>query len=130
MEFKFHHIGIVVNSIEQYETQMLPAKKIKEVIDDVQNSKLALYENYNESFIELIEPLNENSTSFNTLNKLGNHINHLCYQTDSFSELDKFMIANKWMKVFGPVPAVLFNYKNVVFYINRGGQLLEFILSE
>lgn len=130
MNFKFHHIGIVVNSIEQYEKQMLPTKKIKEVVDEIQNSKLALYENFNDSFIELIEPLNENSTSFNSLKKFGNHFNHLCYKTDSFSELDKFMIQNKWLKVFGPVPAILFENKNVVFYINRSGQLLEFILSE
>lgn len=130
MEFKFHHIGIVVSSIEQYESQMLPAKKIKEVIDEIQNSKLALYENYNDSFIELIEPLNENSTSFNSLKKFGNHLNHLCYQTESFSKLDKFMSDNKWIKVLGPVPAVIFDSKNVVFYINRSGQLIEFILSE
>lgn len=130
MNFKFHHIGIVVNSIEQYENQMLPAKKIKEVVDEIQNSKLALYENFNDSFIELIEPLNQKSTSINSLKKFGNHLNHLCYQTDSFLELDKFMMLNKWMKVFGPVPAILFENKNVVFYLNRGGQLLEFILSE
>ncbi len=130
MEFKFHHIGIVVSSIDQYESQMLPAKKIKEVVDEIQNSKLALYENYNDSFIELIEPLNENSTSFNSLKKFGNHLNHLCYQAESFSILDNFMSDNKWIKVFGPVPAALFNSKNVVFYINRSGQLIEFILLE
>jgi hypothetical protein len=130
MNFKFHHIGIVVNSIEQYENQMLPAKKIKEVVDEIQNSKLALYENFNDSFIELIEPLNEKSTSINSLKKYGNHLNHLCYKTGSFLELDKFMMMNKWMKAFGPVPAILFENKNVVFYLNRFGQLLEFILSE
>lgn len=130
MNFKFHHIGIVVNSIEQYEKQMLPNKKVREVIDKIQNSKLALYENFNESYIELIEPLNENSTSFNSLKKFGNHLNHLCYKVGPFSELDNFMSDRKWIKVFGPVPAALFENQKVVFYLNRNSQLIEFIISE
>lgn len=129
MEIKFHHIGIVVKSIEQYENQMLPLKKIREVVDEIQNSKLALYENYDSSFIELIEPLNESSTSYNSLQKFGNHLNHLCYQVNSFDELEGFMKENKWIKVLGPVSAILFDNKEVVFYINRSGQLTEFIIT-
>lgn len=129
MEIKFHHIGIVVKSIVQYENQMLPSKKIREVVDEIQNSKLALYENYDSSFIELIEPLNESSTSYNSLQKFGSHLNHLCYQVDSFDELDRFMNENKWIKVLGPVPAILFDNKEVVFYLNRSGQLTEFIIT-
>lgn len=128
MDFKFHHIGIVVNSIEQYEKQMLPMKKISEVVDELQNSKLALYQNYDSSFIELIEPLNQNSTSFNSLQKFGNHLNHLCYECSSYEQLEKFMSENKWIRVLGPLPAKLFDNKNVVFYINRTGQLIEFLL--
>lgn len=128
MNFKFHHIGIVVNSIEQYEKQMLPMKKISEVVDELQNSKLALYQNYDTSFIELIEPLNQNSTSFNSLQKFGNHLNHLCYESPSYEELEKFMSESRWIKVLGPLPAKLFDNKNVVFYINRTGQLIEFLL--
>lgn len=130
MEIKFHHIGIVVNSIEQYEKQILSSKKIREVVDEVQNSKLALYENFDSSFIELIEPLNENSTSFNSLKKFGVHLNHLCYRVNSFEEIDNNMNENKWIKVLGPVPAILFDNKEVVFYLNRFGQLTEFLISE
>ncbi len=130
MNFKFHHIGIVVKSIEQYESQMLPTEKIAEVIDEIQNSKLALYQNDENSYLELIEPLNEKSTSYNSLQKFGNHLNHLCYQVESFTDLDRFMTEKKWIKVLGPVPAVLFNNREVVFYLTRSGQLIEFLQSK
>jgi hypothetical protein len=130
MYFKFHHIGIVVSSIEQYERQMLPLLKVSEVIDEIQNSKLSLYKNDDNSYIELIEPLNEKSTSFNSLKKSGVHLNHLCYEVKTLSELDSYLSEKKWLKVFGPVPARLFNNREVIFYINRTGQLIEFLLSE
>lgn len=129
MELKFHHIGIVVNSIEDYEKKMLYSKKVNEVDDSIQNSRLALYENFGETFIELIHPLGQKSTSFNSLQKFGNHLNHLCYQIESLEKLKSFL-DNGWIKVFGPVPAKLFDNKEVIFYLNRSGQLVEFLLSE
>ncbi|MCS7053608.1 MAG: VOC family protein [Ignavibacterium sp.] len=128
MNLKFHHLGIVVESIEQYEKQMIYLEKISEVDDGLQNSKLALYKNFNDSFIELIEPLNPNSTSYNSLKKFGNHLNHICYETTSFEQIEKLMFDKRFIKVFGPSPAKLFNDRNVVFYINRFGQLLEFLI--
>ena len=77
---KLHHIGYVVKDIVQYEKSLIFEKKVKELFDPVQNSKMALYENYSDSFIELIQPLNEESFTYNFLQKNGSSYHHLCYE--------------------------------------------------
>ena len=54
-------------------------KKIKELFDPVQNSNMSLYLNFTDSLIELIQPLNEESFTYNFLKKNGSSYNHLCY---------------------------------------------------
>ena len=39
---KLHHIGYVVKDIVQYEKSLIFEKKVKELFDPVQNSKMAL----------------------------------------------------------------------------------------
>lgn len=129
MDINFHHIGIVVKSIDQYERQLFFEKKENDLIDELQSARLTLYKNFNNSFIELIEPLNENSPSYNALVKNGNHINHYCYSIDNYLSLTELAQARNWLKVMGPIPAKLFDNKNVVFYLDRNRQLIEFIIN-
>ena len=62
-----HHIGIVVNDITKYEASMIYEEKVAEVTDPVQQSVLALYKNFGSCYVELIQPLNENSYTMNFL---------------------------------------------------------------
>ena len=125
---KLHHIGYVVKDIVQYEKSLIFEKKIKELFDPVQNSKMALYENYSDSFIELIQPLNEESFTYNFLQKNGSSYHHLCYEVASREEMMVIVGAQKLIMVKGPIPAILFDNREVWFYYSRNKQVVEFVI--
>ena len=127
---KIHHIGFVVQNIEQYEKRFIHNGKINEVEDVIQNAKLALYNGFGDYFLELIEPLNENSFTWNFLKKTQNSFHHLCYEIDSFDSVIKFAKEHKLIHLLGPVKATLFNDKNVVFYFDRNRNIVEFLLNK
>ena len=125
---KLHHIGYVVKDIVQYEKNLIFEKKIKELFDPVQNSNMALYLNFTDSLIELIQPLNEESFTYNFLQKNGSSYHHLCYEIGSESELNELVDSQKLIKVKGPVPAILFDGRMVWFFYSRNKQIVEFVL--
>ena len=125
---KLHHIGYVVKDIGQYEKNLLFDKKVKELFDPVQNSKMALYSNFNESYIELIQPLNEESFTYNFLQKNGSSYHHLCYELSSRDELMKIAAEQKLIAIKGPIPAILFDNREVWFYFSRNKQIVEFVI--
>ena len=125
---KLHHIGYVVKDIAQYEKNLIFEKKIRELFDPVQNSNMALYLNFTDSLIELIQPLNEESFTYNFLQKNGSSYHHLCYEISSESELKDLVNSQKLIKVKGPVPAILFDGRMVWFFYSRNKQIVEFVL--
>ena len=125
---KLHHIGYVVKDIVQYEKNLIFEKKIKELFDPVQNSNMALYQNFTDSFIELIQPLNAESFTYNFLQKNGSSYHHLCYEVGSETELKEVVGEQKLIMVKGPIPAILFDGRTVWFYYSRNKQIVEFVL--
>jgi len=126
---RLHHTGFVVKDIAAWEKNMLFENKIKEVIDPIQKAKLALYSNFSDSFIELIQPLEEDSFTMNALLKSGNHFNHFCYHVDSIEEMNEVASKYKLIPVLGPVPALLFDNEQVAFFYGRNRQIVEFLIS-
>jgi len=126
---KFHHIGYVVSNISESEEKMIFEKKIKEVFDNIQWAKLSLYANYSDSYIELIEPLDDKSYTWNALQKRGPHIHHLCYQVSSIEEIQEFAMKAGMIKIMEPVPAMLFDDKLVTFYYSKDKQIVEFLVD-
>jgi methylmalonyl-CoA/ethylmalonyl-CoA epimerase len=125
---KLHHIGFVVNDISKYEQLFMFEKKVKEIFDPIQNSQMALYTNFSNSFIELIQPINENSLTYNFLHKNGNCYHHLCYEVYSYDDMNRIVRDQKLILVKGPLPAILFDNREVWFYYSRGKQILEFLI--
>jgi len=127
---KLHHIGIVVKNINEYEKKFIYEKKIKEVVDPIQNARLCLYASYSETLIELIEPLNEKSFVWNALIKRGNHIHHLCYMHE---DLEEVIIQTKklgFLQIFGPIKATLFSDKMVIFFYTKNKEIVEFLIGD
>jgi len=125
---KLHHIGYIVKDIEQFEKSLLFEKKIKQLFDPVQNSQMALYSNFSDSYIELIQPLNEESFTYNFLQKQGNSYHHLCYEVTDRDELMKVVADQKLIAIKGPLPAILFDNREVWFYFSRNRQIVEFVI--
>ena len=126
---KLHHSGFIVKDIDMWEKNMIYEQKVADIIDPVQNARLALYTNYSNSFIELIHPQNEQAYTWNSLEKNGNHFNHFCYEVANENELLAIVSNMRMIKVLGPIPAVLFNGKNIYFYFTRNRQIIEFIIN-
>lgn len=126
---RLHHTGFIVRDIDEYQKKMLFEEKLKEVIDPVQMARLALYRNFSESMIELIQPLNENSFTWNSLQKQGNHFAHFCYIVSNIGELEMIVHKYNLIHVLEPVPAPLFNDRLVTFYYNRNKQIVEFLID-
>ena len=82
---KIHHVGIVVRSLEEAyrfyrDTLGLPVHKEATVED--QGVKAALLTIGN-SEIELLEPINENGGVAKFLEKRGEGLHHICFETDN-----------------------------------------------
>jgi methylmalonyl-CoA/ethylmalonyl-CoA epimerase len=124
-----HHIGIVVNDIEKYEDSMIYEEKLLQVIDPIQQSKLALYKNFGSCYIELIQPINENSYTMNFLKKNGNGFHHLCFEVVSKEAMHEIVEKKKLIFINGPFPAILFDNRNVYFYFSRNKEIVEFLIE-
>jgi methylmalonyl-CoA/ethylmalonyl-CoA epimerase len=127
---QLHHIGYIVKNIEQYEKNLLYEAKLKEVIDPIQQAKLALYTNFGSSFIELIEPLSEEAFTYAFLEKNGNAYHHLCYEVDSVEQLQNITKKQGYLLFKGPLKAPLFDDKNVYFYYTRNKTIVEFLIND
>jgi methylmalonyl-CoA/ethylmalonyl-CoA epimerase len=125
---KLHHSGFIVKEIDVWEKQMLFEMKVKDVIDPLQNARLALYKNFSDTYIELIQPLNQSAYTWNSLNKNGNHFHHFCYEIDNINMLNTLVAENKLILILEPMPAILFDNRYVCFYYTRNKQVVEFLI--
>lgn len=124
-----HHIGYIVKDIQKFEKNLLFEKKINEVFDTLQQSKLALYQNFSTCHIELIQPVNSLSPNFNFLEKYGEQYHHLCYAMQSKEEMHELTNNLQMIYIKGPLQAVLFENKEVYFYFQRNKQIIEFLIT-
>jgi hypothetical protein len=126
----FHHIGIIVSSLSDFEAKMLYEEKVAQVFDPIQNAHLALYKNYSDSYIELIQPIDEQSFTWNFLKKSGHYgYHHMCYEVSSAAVLKDIQQKYRLLPILEPVPAVLFNGKLVAFFYSRNKAIIEFLIS-
>lgn len=124
---KVHHIGYVVRSIEAAAGALPGLRLVDKVFDPIQQAELALYalDNIN---IEFICPSGEQSFTWRFLDKTGGGYHHLCYEADSLEAVDREIRAHRMVKVLGPVPAVLFGGRQVVFAYSRNKDIVEFLV--
>ncbi len=126
----FHHSGFVIKDLAKYEKRLIFSEKIKEIIDPIQEAKLALYDHFGAGYIELIQPLSEDAFTYNFLDKTGGGFHHFCYEIASKSQLDEVVAKYRLLFIRGPLEAVLFDKKKVYFYYTRNRQIVEFLVNE
>jgi len=100
---------------------------VSEAEDPEQKARLALYSGHSDAFIELIQPMCDESFTWNFLQKNGEGFHHLCYEA-TLDEIMKYSVEKKLVKVLGPVPAVLFGNRDVMFYVDRNRMVVEFLI--
>lgn len=126
---KLHHTGFVVNDIALYAKNQPLGEEICVIEDPIQNARLALYNNYSGVLIELIQPHGESAFTWNALKKFGNHFHHFCYTVDHLKVAENIASEFRMIKVLGPVPAVLFDGLEVMFFYTKNKQVVEFLID-
>ena len=124
---KLHHIGYVVEDIDDFKKSFPSMSTIAVVNDPVQHARIELLAPDQGSYIELIEPASPDAFTWNFLKKKGQGPHHICYEGYSQDELNSLFLEKKMIKLRGPIPAVLFD-RQVIFAMSRTKCIIEFIL--
>jgi len=124
---KLHHIGYVVKSIEAAAAALPGLRLVDRVFDPVQQAELALYALDN-VHIEFICPAGEQSFTWRFLDKDGGGYHHLCYEAPDLETAQRLMREHRMVKVLGPVPALLFGGRQVLFAYSRNKDVVEFLI--
>ncbi|WP_257550904.1 VOC family protein [Sphingopyxis sp. DBS4] len=124
---RIHHVGYVVRDLNAYAASLPGLEFEAEVVDEIQNARIALYRVGDASRIELIQPLGESAFTWAHLNRSGEGLHHICYEGIGADAIDDYLRQHRLMRVRGPVHAVLFD-RNVLFAVTRQRAIVEFIL--
>ena len=129
---EFDHVGIAVTDIEKYFNTMLHPvlgiPKLSEIfIDPIQNCKIAFATSSNGVRLELIEPLNDNSPIHQILQKKKGGLYHMCFVANNFDEDLKRCLANKFIALSKPQPAIAFNNRRLIFLSSATFEIIELV---
>jgi methylmalonyl-CoA/ethylmalonyl-CoA epimerase len=127
----FHHVGVVVESIEESSVQyqrffgLQPVSDV--VVDSTQRVKVQfLASESTATSVELIEPLPGESPARRALEK-GGGLNHLCFEVMDIEACIRQAESVGIVCVCQPVRAAAFDGRRVAFLVYRGIGLIEFV---
>lgn len=128
-EFKFHHIGVAVKSIDAtaaiYEGAGYRMSDI--VFDPIQNVNICWLTKEGTPIVELLAPVDETSPVCKTLEKNGVTSYHCCYVVENIDEAVKKLRNEKYVLTSKPEPAVAFRGSRVCFLYNKNVGLIELV---
>ena len=128
---KFHHVGIVVENIEQTARRYSELFGIEPVSPAIADSTQRVIVQFLASeggatSIELIEPLPGESPARRALQK-GGGLNHLCFEVANLDEYTRHAQSKGVICVCPPVPAAAFGGRRIAFLFYKGIGLIEFV---
>ena len=131
MQIKFHHVGIVVRSIDEqlsyYQGHFGLTLVRPKTFDPLQDVHVAFLQSGESTvLLELIEPASENSPVVNALNR-GGGLNHLCYSVSSLDTAIDHFIGQGSLLVQPPTPAVAFGGRRIAFLYTALRELVELV---
>ena len=127
--FRFHHIGVVVKSIEQTASMYVAGDYLKSAVtfDPVQNVNICWLSKDGMPLVELLEPVDESSPVCKTLEKNGVAPYHTCYMVDDIDVAVSELRKMKYVMVSKPEEAVAIQNSRVCFLFNRNIGLIELV---
>ncbi len=125
------HIGVVVDDLDEAFHRYINHygfKCLKEIIfDSSRRVRLALLVSNNNLRVELIQPLNEKSPSFDLM-KRGGGIQHFCYRVNNIKSTIKYLKKEDHLLISRPSEAKLMDGKKVAFmFSKKDKQVIELI---
>jgi methylmalonyl-CoA/ethylmalonyl-CoA epimerase len=128
---RFHHVGIVVESIKESAPryrQFFGLQPVSPVVTDERQrvNVQFLASEAGVTSIELIEPLPGKSPVRSALEK-GGGLNHLCFEVADVADYVRHAESEQVICVCPPVPAAAFGDRRIAFLFYRGIGLIEFV---
>jgi len=129
---EFDHVGIAVLNIQDYYSNILNTvlgiHELSEIIiDPIQNCKIAFATSSNGVRLELIEPLNDESPVNQILKNKKGGLYHMCFIATNFDADVKHCLANKFIALTKPQPAIAFNNRRVIFFATPTFEIIELV---
>lgn len=125
---KLHHIGVLTRNMGKTINMY---KKMGYVLDgdiktdDIQNNQVAFLSCDFSPQIEIVEPINENSSIYNFAE--GYH--HICYEAEQGEDIIQMFKLMRIGKIFTkPIIAPALDKRRIVFAYLQNGTFVEFIL--
>jgi methylmalonyl-CoA/ethylmalonyl-CoA epimerase len=133
-KMKFHHFGLAARDPEQAAkfVQLSGYSCGAPVFDPLQNVFLRWCEKQGEPSVEIVSPAGADGPLVNILAAQTSCFYHLCYETimDSGSIVESMRESGlRVITVASPKPAVIFQGRNVSFYLVHGFGLIELLES-
>jgi methylmalonyl-CoA/ethylmalonyl-CoA epimerase len=127
--FTFHHIGYVTGSIARTSAPYVKAgyNATEVVTDPVQRVKICFLTKGEEPCIELVEPLDEDSSLSKTLKKNGVSPYHICYETDDIDDSFDRLLEMGYTPLFRPVEAAAFDDRQVCYFYRQDIGYIEVV---
>ena len=129
MVSRIHHFGLLVTDIERFLSQSIWELRGPIVSDPVQLARLCMVAPAGDAaqpLVELIEPLDENSPTWNAM-KRGQRWHHVCLGVPNCNEGDQYIAERRLLPVTPWRPAVLFDGRLIRFAYSRNQELVEMI---
>lgn len=127
--FKFHHIGVAVKSIEATASVYAAGgyKQSVTTFDPIQNVNICWLEKEDMPLVELLEPVDETSPVNKTLEKNGVTPYHTCYIVDNLEKATSDLRKMRYVQVSKPAEAIAINNSRVAFYFNKNVGVIELV---
>lgn len=135
---RLHHVGIVVESIEQAlpgYLRSLDGRAVTDIIHDPLQKVKVLFIRTSpgedpSSLIELVEPAGNDSPVLQFLQKKGGGLHHLCYEVEDIDDAVAQLKQRSALIVSRPKPAVAFEGRRVAWAMTKEWLLVEVLERE
>ncbi|TSJ43683.1 VOC family protein [Mucilaginibacter corticis] len=128
--FRFHHIGYVTDSIANTSAPYVRAGyQATPVIDDeIQRVKICFLTKDGMPRVELIEPIDEQSSVNKILKKNGVAPYHVCYEVDDINAtVDELVDVQGYIPLFRPVEAIALDNKLICYLYKKEVGFIELV---
>ena len=128
--FRFHHIGYVTDSIANTSAPYVQAGyQATPVIDDeIQRVKICFLTKDGMPRVELIEPIDEQSSVNKILKKNGVAPYHVCYEVDDINAtVDELVDVQGYIPLFRPVEAIALDNKLICYLYKKEVGFIELV---
>jgi len=116
----------ILHSIQKY-------SKTSTVYDKEQDAfiKFVWFEdNSEQSCLELVQPGNKNQKLLNLISKKGDHLYHICYETENFDLDYEYMKNRDAIIIKDKKKAIALNNRIVAFFYIRNGLIIELLQKQ